>query len=75
MSWAADWVRRLKGSFAGIVLVPDGRMFALHNERRPLWFARGHGADWVASTRDIFLRAGFQDPKPLPVNTVWKFER
>lgn len=47
-----------KVSFAGVWL--DGSVLcAARNERRPLWTCRAHGAEWFASTRDIFLRAGF----------------
>jgi asparagine synthetase B (glutamine-hydrolysing) len=67
----ADFLRDLDGSFAGVWL-RDGRLFAARNERRPLWTTLAYGARWFASTRDIFLRAGFPEAfTPLDPLSVW----
>jgi len=52
-------------SFAGCWLDLQGRLWAARNERRPLWRASILDATWYASTRDIFLRAGFPEPTEL----------
>jgi len=62
------------GSFAGVWLdtgfransdgtrdVGSTTLIAARNERRPLWWSNHLGAQWYASTRDIFLRAGFPE--------------
>lgn len=54
----------LTGSFAGVWL-RDGFLYALRNERRPLWLCLWQEAIWFASTKDIFQRAGFEDPTEL----------
>lgn len=54
----SDFVRGMRGSFAGLWYTPSGDLFALRNERRPLWMLR-YDADtvFVTSTLDIFKRA------------------
>lgn len=52
------------GSFAGVWLdthLGETTLIAARNERRPLWWSNHLGAQWYASTRDIFLRAGFPE--------------
>lgn len=56
------FVKEMKGSFAGVWLQHHAdkiELWALRNERRPLWSSEHLGATWYTSTRDIFLRAGF----------------
>lgn len=55
----ASFLRRMKGSFAGLYRT-GGKVFAARNERRPLWWFRAHDAVYVASTKDIIQRAGFK---------------
>lgn len=57
---ATDLVLRSPWSFAGCWLVGD-ELWIGRNERRPMWTAREFGGRWFASTRNIFLRAGFHD--------------
>lgn len=50
------------GSFAGVWLDTQyggTTLIAARNARRPLWWSSHLGASWYASTRDIFVRAGF----------------
>lgn len=60
---SADFLRSIQGSFAGVWL-RNGHLFANRNVRRPLWVWDDGSwlGTWFASTRDIFERAGFQDP-------------
>jgi hypothetical protein len=50
----------LGGSFAGVWL-QGGSLYALRNARRPLWTQQHLNAVWIASTKDIFERAGFDE--------------
>lgn len=52
------FIEDMTGSFAGVWLVDDV-MWVGHNDRRPMWVAEQAGGRWIASTRDIFIRAGF----------------
>lgn len=70
--WAEDWVQRINGSFAGLWLEPN-RMCALRNARRPLWISYQYGCTYFASTRDIFLRAGFADARCIRAGVVLEF--
>lgn len=56
------FVRSMRGSFAGAWFDPDGRLCALRNDRRPLWWARDEDRVLIASTRDIFARAELGPP-------------
>lgn len=57
-----DFVMNMAGSFAGIWYDPDGNMYALRNERRPLWwFPYDADTIFIVSTKDIIKRA-FTDP-------------
>lgn len=56
-----DWqgfVANGKFSFAGVVMDEEREVIALRNAQRPLWWAKREGAVFVASTADIFKRAG-----------------
>lgn len=54
------WVRYGAFSFAGVYL-RSGKLYALRNERRPLWWAMRGRSKFVASTLDIMKRAGVAD--------------
>jgi len=59
------FVNGISGSFAGVWMEKREdvcKMFAARNTRRPLWRCQEFGAVWLASTLDIFLRAGFESP-------------
>lgn len=45
------------GSFAGLWYNPDGVLYAIRNEHRPLWYVLKNGYVYYASTRDIIMRA------------------
>jgi glutamine phosphoribosylpyrophosphate amidotransferase len=54
------WVRDGEFSFAGVMLY-DGALIALRNKHRPLYRA----GDYIASTADIFKRAGMGGAEPV----------
>jgi asparagine synthetase B (glutamine-hydrolysing) len=61
------------GSFSGLVL-QERNLFAMSNGLRPLWHWKTGKSVFIASTRDIFLRAiPESDPKELTINKlhVW----
>jgi len=63
---AEQFVATMGGSFAGVWADWGARkLHALRNERRPLWSSDHLGARWYASTRDIFVRAGFESLREL----------
>ena len=66
---AAEFIAAIPGSFAAVWLVGD-RLFAGRNARRPLWVTQEYGAKWVASTGDIFKRAGFTKQVEMPVGVM-----
>ena len=58
------FVSEMTGSFAGVwlqVYADKVDLWALRNERRPLWSSDHLGATWFASTQDMLKRAGFSD--------------
>lgn len=68
-----------KGSFAGLWFGPDGYVYALRNERRPLWYLRRNHHIYAASTRDIIRRAlgieaanAAQEFEPNVVYGLWE---
>lgn len=65
-----DFVATQKCSFAGVGLF-EGRFIALRNQYRPLWLCKIKQGVLIASTRDIFRRAGVfgepQELKPLKI--------
>ena len=53
-------IENIPGTFAGAWLLKTGELFVGRNKWRPLWFAiTDDSSRWVASTQDIFHRAGF----------------
>lgn len=63
------FVAQTRGSFAGVILY-EGRVWGLRNERRPLWVVRGDDYAYFVSTSDIARRAGLTDPKLIPCNKL-----
>lgn len=62
-------------SFAGLVL-KDGCITAIRNESRPLYSCKTEEAVYVASTRDIFLRADIRgDYVQVPVGKAVRIDR
>jgi hypothetical protein len=59
------FLREVKCSFAGVWL-ESGNLFALRNERRPLWRVQSDSAVWYVSTADIAKRAGLRHAELLP---------
>lgn len=61
-----------KGSFSGILL-QGGDLYAFTNGRRPLHKLVIGESTFIASTKDIFIRAlGDVKPEPIPINTLFK---
>lgn len=58
------WFRSQSFSFAGSFLDGSG-VWVIRNKQRPLWFHSVRGSTFVASTADIFRRAGFDNPESL----------
>lgn len=58
----AEFVNSLTGSFAGVFLWTGG-LWALRNERRPLWRCVVNNSTIIASTSDIITRALGDVPK------------
>lgn len=53
-----DMIVSMPGSIAALFLTTH-ELIAVRNEKRPLWRTDSLGARWYASTRDVFIRAGF----------------
>ena len=71
---AADFIEGISGSFAGVWL-SHSTLYAGRNSRRPLWACKEYGAIWIASTKDIFMRAGFtNNPTLLIAGLVEKYD-
>lgn len=62
----AQFVREGKFSFAGAFL-HNGEAVAIRNKNRPLWSCETADANFLASTQDIFKRAGFSHQTPIEV--------
>lgn len=60
-----QFLRDTSCSFAG-VWIQNNMLHALRNDERPLWTATSPGAYWIASTRDILLRARLTEPSEIP---------
>lgn len=63
---AEKFINRISGSFAGCWF-DHGVLYAGRNARRPLWKCDAYGADWYASTKDIFHRARFPEPTEVAI--------
>lgn len=61
---------RASGSFSGVVLKNE-KLFAITNGRRPMWQLIIGESVFIASTKDIFIRAlGDCNPHPVEINTL-----
>lgn len=61
-----DFVKNMTGSFAGLIMHKENAVF-IRNERRPAWIVKKHNAVYIASTKDILLRA---DNSLEPYSTI-----
>jgi glutamine phosphoribosylpyrophosphate amidotransferase len=59
-----------KFSFAGCLLSPKD-CFIFRNKNRPLWSKTWIEVSFVASTEDIFLRAGIKEPEEIKPGIVF----
>lgn len=66
-----EFVRTMKGAFAGVWMKSNGLMYALRNTRRPAWSARTDYAVIVASTKDILERAQIAGAEELDARTLY----
>ena len=67
------FVTSTKGSFAGLMLTEDNKMYAIRNTNRPLWKLEYKEAHFYASTEDIFKRTNKDfKPKQLFSNVVYE---
>lgn len=67
-----EFVRSISGSFAGVMLdLKTGWVTAFRNSRRPLWKAEAAGANFIASTRNIFERAGIAGAVEIQPGETW----
>jgi glutamine phosphoribosylpyrophosphate amidotransferase len=60
-----SFVDSIKGSFAGL-WYQDNEMYFVRNKRRPAAYTTNNGAVYIASTKDILKRAGFESYEDLP---------
>ena len=62
----------MHGSFAGLVMFGD-KIYVIRNERRPAWIVEKFNSTYIASTKDIFLRADSSlEPKELEPNKIYE---
>lgn len=68
-----DFVKKMKGSFAGLFLTDDNRMIAIRNENRPLWRLEINNALFYASTKDVFKRVNPEfEPQELKPYLIYE---
>lgn len=65
-----EFINNPKRTFAGVLLLKD-RLIAVRNHGRPLWLHISPGYIIIASTRDIFERAGIDVCYPLEPMKVY----
>ena len=68
-----EYVQNTTGSFAGLILTENNKMYAIRNENRPLWMLNHSGAIFYASTRDIFKRVD-QSFEPIKLDPYKVYE-
>lgn len=68
-----EYVQNTTGSFAGLILTENNKMYAIRNENRPLWMLNHSGAIFYASTRDIFKRVD-QSFEPVELDPYKVYE-
>jgi len=67
------FVKKMRGSFAGLFLTQNNVLFAVRNKNRPLWRLDYNEAIFYASTRDIFKRVNQEfEPQQLEPYTVYE---
>ena len=66
-------VDKLKCSFAGL-FIKDNEIYCLRNNHRPLWRVVINKSVFVASTKDIFKRSGYDNAKPIAENKTIKLK-
>lgn len=72
-SEAVDFLKKSRATFAGVWL-EDDKLVALRNPGRPLWVHHSPEAVIIASTRDIFKRAGItENVAPLEPYRVYEW--
>ena len=66
-------IEMIPGTFAGVWMHRE-KLYMGRNSKRPLWCLLGEdGSIWVASTYDIFKRAGFwEEPFEVEANRSWE---
>lgn len=68
-----QYISETKGSFAGLILTAENKMYAIRNQNRPLWMLLHEGATFYASTRNIFQRVcGSFEPVELKPNQIYE---
>ncbi len=70
----STFLKELKGSFAGL-WIEGGKIFFYRNDRRPAWYASVENGVLVASTADIFKRAGARFCTLMPPNEIINLEQ
>lgn len=67
-----NFITQRKCTFAGAILTRDGKLIVMRNKMRPAWILEHLGATFVASTKDIFIRALGKNitPQELPINQL-----
>jgi len=67
------FVNDIKGSFAGIILDSENKMFVIRNKKRPCWIYEYENATFIASTRDIFKRVDDTfEPTPIKAGVLYE---
>lgn len=70
---AVEFLRNPRVTFAGVWLEP-GKLTAIRNAGRPLWILRTNEGVYLASTRDIFCRAGAEgEPEQLEPLKIYQW--
>jgi glutamine phosphoribosylpyrophosphate amidotransferase len=63
-----EMLKHSECSFAGL-FIEDSKIYCYRNKERPLFRALINKSVFIASTKDIFKRAGIKDVKPVIENT------
>ena len=67
-----NFIENMHGSFAGLMMFED-KIYVIRNERRPAWIVKKFNSTYIASTKDIFLRADSSlEPKELKPNKIYE---
>lgn len=69
----ADFIKNMKGSFAGLMLTQN-KLLAIRNQNRPAWVLDYNGSKFIASTEDIFKRVDKSfKPTQLKANVLYEY--